>query len=283
MNQGRERYEAVRRKYPALFANPPGAVYEILFDTSQVNAAKPRTRPAWRPAACRPPGRQPVLSTRTRTRSCSRCRAASRREPQHVLQTLPASGASGPRSFRCLTGRSCSCVYFCTPRVGALVDSPRFRRACSDRSRSGSRRTPREIQAEADRLIALAAYILIPGRERPRAVPRYYSRFLTAGSGGDYRHRAAATRSSRKTSRRRNYHSFTIGLHPHAACLLDFDAFRPPSPSRCARSPRPPPRQRHPAGGSPCGGSARRRTPRRRGPGPRSRRAGRSCPRRNST
>jgi ADP-ribose diphosphatase len=36
----RERYEAVRRKWPAFFRNPPGVAYEILFDPAEVHAAE---------------------------------------------------------------------------------------------------------------------------------------------------------------------------------------------------------------------------------------------------
>jgi ADP-ribose pyrophosphatase len=40
MHHERERYEAVRRKWPDLFRNPPGAAYEILFDPAEVHAAE---------------------------------------------------------------------------------------------------------------------------------------------------------------------------------------------------------------------------------------------------
>lgn len=40
----RERYEAVRRKWPNLFRNPPGAAYKILFDPAEVRAAEEKYR-----------------------------------------------------------------------------------------------------------------------------------------------------------------------------------------------------------------------------------------------
>jgi ADP-ribose pyrophosphatase len=36
----RERYDALRRRWPELFVNPPGAAYEILFEPSLVRAAE---------------------------------------------------------------------------------------------------------------------------------------------------------------------------------------------------------------------------------------------------
>jgi len=40
MSQERERYEAIREKWPELFVNQPGAPYEILFEPSLVSAAE---------------------------------------------------------------------------------------------------------------------------------------------------------------------------------------------------------------------------------------------------
>jgi ADP-ribose pyrophosphatase len=40
MHVERERYEAIRKKWPEFFRNPPGAPYEILFDSAQVHAAE---------------------------------------------------------------------------------------------------------------------------------------------------------------------------------------------------------------------------------------------------
>jgi ADP-ribose pyrophosphatase len=157
MNQERERYEAVHRKWPALFVNPPGAAYEILFDPSQVNAAEAadatRLEARGLPAAW---ARTGVVYEDAYTIVV---RDAVRRPDSSLgtyARTLPASGGAGAAVLPLLDGKIVLLRQFRHATRSEQLEIPRgFGEpgvTAADQARAELRE---EIQAEADSLVSL--------------------------------------------------------------------------------------------------------------------------------
>lgn len=157
MNKERARYEAVREKWPALFVNPPGAAYEILFDPSQVSAAEAedaaRLEARGLPASW---ARTGVIYEDPYTIVV---RDAVRRPGGSLgtyARTLPASGGAGAAVLPLLEGKIVLLRQFRHATRSEQLEIPRgFGEpgvTAADQARAELRE---EIQAEADSLIAL--------------------------------------------------------------------------------------------------------------------------------
>jgi ADP-ribose pyrophosphatase len=157
VSKERERYEKIRGKWPALFVNPPGASYEILFDPSLVNAAEAEDA-AWLEARGMPPAwaRTGVIYEDPYTIVV---RDAVRRPDGSLgtyARTLPASGAAGAAVLPLLDGEIVLLRHFRHATRSEHLEIPRgFGEpgvAAADQARAELRE---EIQAEADSLISL--------------------------------------------------------------------------------------------------------------------------------
>jgi ADP-ribose diphosphatase len=147
----------VRAKWPALFVNPPGAAYEILFDSSQVNAAEAedaaRLEARGLPASW---GRTGVVYEDPYTIVV---RDAVRRPDGSLgtyARTLPASGGAGAAVLPLLDGEIVLLRQFRHATRSEQLEIPRgFGEpgvTAADQARAELRE---EIQAEAHSLVSL--------------------------------------------------------------------------------------------------------------------------------
>jgi len=162
--QERERYDTIRRKWPERFVNPPGAAYEILFESSLVRAAEAedeaRMVARGLPTAWAKTGvvyEDPYIIL---------VRDAVRRPDGSLgsyCRTLPASGAAGAAVLPMLDGKIVLLCHFRHATRTQHLEIPRgFGEpgvSAADQARAELRE---EIQAEADSLVELAVFTQIP-------------------------------------------------------------------------------------------------------------------------
>lgn len=158
--QERERYDAIRREWPELFVNPPGAAYEILFEPSLIRAAEDqdesRLVAQGRPAAWAKTGvvyEDPFIIL---------VRDAVRRPDQSLggySRKLPASGAAGAVVLPVFEDKIVLIRQFRHATRTQHLEIPRgFGEpgvSAADQARVELRE---EIQAEADSLVELGNF-----------------------------------------------------------------------------------------------------------------------------
>jgi ADP-ribose pyrophosphatase len=163
----RERYEAIRKKWPELFVNPPGAAYEVLFEPSLISAAE--TEDEARLAARRLPASWAKTGVVFEDPYTILVRDAVRR-PDGSLGTysraLPASGAAGAAVLPLLDEKIVLLRHFRHATRTLHLEIPRgFGEpgvSAADQAREELRE---EIQAETDSLIGLGGFHSNTGSE----------------------------------------------------------------------------------------------------------------------
>lgn len=166
-SQERERYESIRKKWPALFVNPPGAAYEILFESSLVSEAE--TEDEARLIAKDLPGAWARTGVVYEDPYTILVRDAVHR-PDGSLgtysRTLPASGSAGAAVLPLLSGKIVLLRHFRHATRSQHLEIPRgFGEpgvSAADQARAELRE---EIQAETHTLIELGGFHSNTGAE----------------------------------------------------------------------------------------------------------------------
>lgn len=166
-SQERERYESIRKKWPDLFVNPPGAAYEILFESSRVSAAE--TEDEVRLIAKDLPGSWARTGVVYEDPYTILVRDAVHR-PDGSLGTysraLPASGSAGAAVLPLLDGKIVLLRHFRHATRSQHLEIPRgFGEpgvSAADQAREELRE---EIQAETDTLTELGGFHSNTGAE----------------------------------------------------------------------------------------------------------------------
>lgn len=158
--QERERYDAIRTKWPELFVNPPGAAYEILFEPSLVRAAededKARLVARGFPASWARTGvvyEDPfIILVRDAVRRPDRTLGSYSRK-------LPASGAAGAVVLPIFEGKVVLLRQFRHATRTQHLEVPRgFGEPGVSAAEQARTELREEIQAEADSLVELGGF-----------------------------------------------------------------------------------------------------------------------------